>query len=51
MFTLVTSKTSPYGRKVRIVVSLLGLEGDMTVQDAGTRDPLDPIRTSCGDLG
>ena len=43
MFTLVTSLGSPYGRKVRIVADLLGVSGDMPLQDANTLDPNDPI--------
>ncbi|MEQ9326963.1 MAG: glutathione S-transferase N-terminal domain-containing protein [Rhodospirillales bacterium] len=43
MFTLVTSVTSPYGRKARMVVDLLGLNDRMTLQHANTVDPEDPL--------
>jgi glutathione S-transferase len=41
---LVTSLTSPYGRKVRMAASVLGLESRVSVQPADTRDPDDPLR-------
>jgi len=44
MYTLVTSLTSPYGRKVRIVVDSLGLSDKTTVQHANTMDENDPLR-------
>jgi glutathione S-transferase len=44
MYTLVTSVSSPYGRKVRVVMDILGLAGKFQLQDASTQDPNDPIR-------
>lgn len=44
MFTLLSSKTSPYGRKVRLVVDILGLENQMVLQHASTVDAADPLR-------
>lgn len=44
MLTIVSSEASPYGRKVRIVASLLGLDGKFALQSADTQNPDDPIR-------
>lgn len=44
MFTLLSSKTSPYGRKVRIVADILGLEDKYNLQHASTIDGDDPLR-------
>ncbi len=44
MLTLYSSLTSPYGRKVRIVIDVLGLADRVTVQHANTLDPEDRIR-------
>ena len=44
MYTLVTSVSSPYGRKVRMAMDILGLNGQYQLQDASTQDPADPIR-------
>lgn len=44
MFTLVSTETSPYGRKVRIVLDVLGLADRFTLQPASTVDPDDPLR-------
>jgi len=44
MFTLLSSKTSPYGRKVRLVVDILGLENQMVLQHASTVEADDPLR-------
>jgi glutathione S-transferase len=35
---------SPFGRKARIAISLLGLDGKVTVEPASTQDDADPIR-------
>jgi glutathione S-transferase len=43
MFTIVSSVTSPYGRKVRIVTDILGLNDRMKLQHANTVDPNDPL--------
>jgi glutathione S-transferase len=43
--TLRISATSPYARKVRIAVSVLGLEDRVKVSLADTYDPDDQIRT------
>ena len=39
-----TSFGSPFGRKARIAVSLLGLDGKVKVESATTTDPADPLR-------
>ena len=44
MLTLRTSLGSPFGRKPRIAVSLLGLDGRVKVESASTQDPADPVR-------
>ncbi len=44
MLTLVTSEASPYGRKVRVVMDILGLQSKFKLQPANTLDPDDPIR-------
>ena len=38
------TKTSPYGRKVRMAAAILGLASRIRVQPADTRDPQDPLR-------
>src|SRR4029453_1228401 len=44
MVTLRTSFGSPFGRKARIAVSVLGLDGKVKVEPATTQDPSDPVR-------
>jgi len=44
MLTLRTSLGSPYGRKPRIAISLLGLDARVKVEPASTQDPADPVR-------
>jgi len=44
MYTLFTSKGSPYGRKVRIVADCLGLGDKFKLQHVDTLDENDPIR-------
>ena len=39
-----TAAASPFGRKVRIALSLLGLDGDVRVEPADTMDPADSLR-------
>jgi glutathione S-transferase len=39
-----TSFGSPFGRKARIAVSVLGLDGKVKVESATTQDPADPLR-------
>jgi glutathione S-transferase len=39
-----TSFGSPFGRKARIAVSVLGLDGKVKVEPATTTDPSDPLR-------
>jgi glutathione S-transferase len=39
-----TSFGSPFGRKTRIAVSVLGLDGKVKVEPATTTDPSDPLR-------
>jgi glutathione S-transferase len=44
MLTVRTGNTSPFGRKVRIAVSALGLDREVAIEPASTQDPADPIR-------
>jgi glutathione S-transferase len=44
MLTLRTGNTSPFGRKIRIAVNVLGLEREVALEPASTLDPADPIR-------
>ena len=44
MLTLRTSFGSPFGRKPRIAISLLGIEEQIKVESASTQDPADPVR-------
>ena len=44
MLTVRTSFGSPFGRKARIAVSVLGLDGKVKVESATTQDPADPLR-------
>jgi glutathione S-transferase len=44
MPTLRTGNNSPFGRKVRIAISVLGLEPKVAIAPASTVDPADPIR-------
>ncbi|WP_193188936.1 glutathione S-transferase family protein [Nisaea sediminum] len=44
MLTLYSSLTSPYGRKVRMVIDILGLADRIEVRHASTLDPDDPLR-------
>jgi glutathione S-transferase len=44
MPTLRTGGNSPFGRKARIAVKVLGLEGKVALAAASTVDPADPIR-------
>ena len=44
MLTIRTSFGSPFGRKVRIAVSVLGLDGKIRVEPASTQDDADPLR-------
>lgn len=44
MPTLRTGGNSPFGRKARIAVKVLGLEAKVALADASTVDPADPIR-------
>jgi glutathione S-transferase len=44
MLTLRTSFSSPFGRKPRIAVGLLGLDDRVKVEPASTQDPEDPVR-------
>jgi glutathione S-transferase len=44
MMILRSAPPSPFGRKVRIAASLLGLAGDIEVQPTDTTDPTDSIR-------
>ncbi|UUX50884.1 glutathione S-transferase N-terminal domain-containing protein [Nisaea acidiphila] len=44
MLTLYSSLTSPYGRKVRMVIDILGLTDEVRVRHANTLDADDPLR-------
>jgi glutathione S-transferase len=44
MLTVRTSFGSPFGRKARIAVSVLGLDDKVKVESATTTDPSDPLR-------
>jgi glutathione S-transferase len=44
MLTVRTGFTSPFGRKARIAVAVLGLERDVAIEPASTQDAADPIR-------
>jgi glutathione S-transferase len=45
MLTLRTGNNSPFGRKIRIAVSVLGLEREVAIESASTVDAADPIRS------
>jgi glutathione S-transferase len=44
MMILRTSPPSPFGRKVRIAISLLGLDGDVKIEPADPTDAADSVR-------
>jgi glutathione S-transferase len=44
MLTVRTGAGSPFGRKARIAISVLGLDGKVAVEPAANQDPADPIR-------
>jgi glutathione S-transferase len=44
MPTLRTGNNSPFGRKIRIAIGVLGLEQKVAIAPASTIDPADPIR-------
>ena len=44
MLTLRTSFSSPFGRKPRIAVGLLGLDDRVKIESASTQEPEDPLR-------
>jgi glutathione S-transferase len=44
MMILRSSPPSPFGRKVKIAASLLGLDGQIAVEKADTNDPADSLR-------
>ena len=46
MMILRSTPGSPFGRKVRIALSLLGFDGDVKIEPADTSDPNDSIRQS-----
>ncbi len=43
MLTIRTGMGSPFGRKTRIAVSVLGLDGKVKIEPASTQDAADPI--------
>jgi glutathione S-transferase len=44
MLTVRTGAGSPFGRKARIAISVLGLDDKVKVEPAANQDPADPIR-------
>jgi glutathione S-transferase len=44
MMILRSTPPSPFGRKIRLAASVLGLSGDIKVEPADTNDPGDPLR-------
>jgi glutathione S-transferase len=44
MLTLRASLGSPYGRKARLAVNILGLDGKVKIEPASTQDAADPIK-------
>ena len=46
MMILRSSPSSPFGRKVRIAVSLLGFDGDVKIEPADTTDVNDSVRAA-----
>jgi glutathione S-transferase len=44
MLTVRTGAGSPFGRKARIAISVLGLDGKVAVEPAANQDPADPLR-------
>ena len=44
MLTVRTSFSSPFGRKARIAVGVLGLDSKVKAEPAATQDPADPVR-------
>jgi glutathione S-transferase len=44
MLTLRSSPASPFGRKIRIAASLLGLDGEIAIEPADTSNPSDTVR-------
>jgi glutathione S-transferase len=44
MMILRTAPASPFGRKVRIAASLLGVDADISIERADTTDPADSLR-------
>jgi len=44
MMILRSSPPSPFGRKVKLALGILGLENDVTIEKADPTDPADPIR-------
>ena len=45
MVTVRTGNNSPFGRKVRIAISVLGLEREVAIEPASAHDPDDPLPT------
>jgi glutathione S-transferase len=43
MSKLRTGNSSPFGRKARIAIAVLGLEREVTIEPASVHDPADPI--------
>jgi glutathione S-transferase len=44
MLTLRTSPASPFGRKAKIAISVLGLDREVRIEAASTQDAQDPLR-------
>ncbi|WP_269580661.1 glutathione S-transferase family protein [Roseibium sp. Sym1] len=45
MMKLRSSPASPFGRKVKLALAILGLKGRVEVEDANTADPSDSLRS------
>ncbi len=45
MMKLRSSPPSPFGRKVKLALSILGLKGEVEIEDANTADPSDSLRS------
>jgi glutathione S-transferase len=44
MLVLRSSTTSPFARKIRIAIAILGLENEIRIENADTLDPKDSVR-------
>jgi glutathione S-transferase len=44
MMILRSSAASPFARKVRIAIAILGFDNETRIETADTNDPADPLR-------